>query len=212
VKSTVWARASAALLVALLVELLGGRVARAGEPKLAPDEGIVLCKGVATTLRYVEYWRVGARKGFYVSMRDVLTPRVVKAGRYYLHTYTTIYRNVFPPRFPEPTDMAATIDVEPGSVTYFGDLSATPERRGRGVRWNFSSALTPATLQRARQVFPWLEKYPLYVPKQGGGVIPVRWSTEPLLPKPIPGEQRYGSQALPGGAFRVSSAPVPATH
>ena len=72
--------------------------AREREPKLANDEAIVLCRGTSATVRTVEYWRVGTKRGFDLSMRGVLTPQVVKAGRYYLHTYSTIYRNVFAPR------------------------------------------------------------------------------------------------------------------
>jgi hypothetical protein len=71
------------------VSLLTADVSRAGEPKLAPDEAIVICKATAATLRNMEYWRVGQKHGFFVTLRGTLTPRVVKAGRYYLHTYST---------------------------------------------------------------------------------------------------------------------------
>jgi hypothetical protein len=185
------------------------RIARAGEPKLADDEAIVLCRGVSSTLRSVEYWRVGAKSGFYVSMSGSLTPQVVKAGRYYLRTYSTVYRNVFAPNFPEPGDRAATVEVRAGSVTYFGDLTATAVRGFHRVRWNFTNALKPATLLTAEKSFPWLRKYPLYVSKEGGEVIPVRWSTDPVPPPPvIPGEQRYGDGAPlrvpPQGQIRLS--------
>lgn len=148
-------------------------------------------------LRDVEYWRVGTRSGFFVTMRGVLTPRVVKAGRYYLHTYSTLYRNVFPPTFPEPVDVTAAVDVRPGAVTYFGDVTASQVRTPRGLKWKFAVAVNPATLIRAEKAFPWLQKYPLYVSKKSGEAVPVRWSTEPEPPKPVPGEQRYGSVSVP---------------
>jgi hypothetical protein len=168
-------------------------VSWAGEPKLADDDAIVLCRGTSTTLRYVEYWRVGTKSGFLISMRGMLKPQVVKAGRYYLHSYSTIFRNVFPPRFPEPENSAATVEVRAGSVTYFGDLTASPVRDFHRIRWNFALALRPATLLEAQKSFPWLQKHPLFVSKEGGEVVPVRWSTDPEPPPPvIPGEQRYG--------------------
>jgi len=171
---------------------LAAVAARAGEPKLRADEGIVLCRGTVTTLRYVEYRRVGARDDFYVMLRGVLTPRVVKAGRYYLRTYSTIYRNVFPPAFPEPAATADTVEVRAGSVTYVGDLTATQNRGLHRIWWSFALALNSATLLQARKSFPWLQKYPLYVARAGGEVVPVRWSTEPPPAPPPPGEQRYG--------------------
>jgi hypothetical protein len=194
VKLPKWPRAGMALLALLsLGALQGACAAREGEPKLADDEAIVLCRGTSSTLRNVEYWRVGAKKGFDVFMRGELTPQVVKAGRYYLHTYSPVYRNVFPPRFPEPSDSAATVEVRAGSVTYFGDLVAAPVRDFHRIRWNFSMTLRPETLLEAQKDFPWLRKHPLYVSKDGGEVVPVRWSTDPVPPPKVPGEQRYGA-------------------
>jgi hypothetical protein len=199
-------RAGVGLLVCCLFGALHDvRVARAGEPQLAADDAIVLCRGVSPTLRNVEYWRVGTKGGFYVAMQGVLTPQVVKAGRYYLHSYSAVYRNVFPPRFPEPGNTAATVEVRAGSVTYFGDLTASPVHELRRIRWRFALALRPATLLDAQKAFPWLRKYPLYVSKEGGEVVPVRWSTEPASPPVQPGEQRYGSAGQPpGGQIRLS--------
>jgi hypothetical protein len=181
--------------------LLAQSAARADEPKLAPDEAIVLCRGTGAMLRDLEYWRVGTRSGFLVTMRGVLTPHVVKAGRYYLHAYSTLYRNVFPPAFPEPVDLAAAVDVHPRAVTYFGDVTASQVRMPGGLKWKFAVAVNPATLIRAQKAFPWLQKYPLYVAQKGREVVPVRWSTQPEPPKPVPGEQRFG----------LVSAPVPAS-
>jgi hypothetical protein len=200
VKSLGWPRACTALLVLVFLGALQNvRIARAGEPKLADDDAIVLCRGVSTTLRNVEYWRVGTKSGFFVSMRGALTPQVVKAGRYYLHSYSTIYRNVFAPGFPEPDNIAATVEVRAGSVTYFGDLTATAVHDYRRIRWNFSMALRPETLLQAQKAFPWLRKHPLYVSKDGGEVVPVRWSTDPAPPPVVPGEQRYGAADMPFG-------------
>jgi hypothetical protein len=163
-------------------------VARAGEPRLAADEALVLCRGVAPTLRYVQYRRVGTKSDVYIDMRGVLTPHVVKAGHYYLFSYATAFRNVFPPRFPEPTDPSASVDVRAGSVTYFGDLSAEPSRGSHQIKWKFAMALRPETLLDAEKSFPWLRKHPLYVSKEGGEV-PVRWSTDPLPPPAVHGKE-----------------------
>jgi hypothetical protein len=199
-----WSRAGTALLALVSLGVLqDARVAQAGEPKLADDEAVVLCRGSSDTLRYVEYWRVGAKNGFFVSMRGGLTPQVVKAGRYYLHSYSSVYRNVLSPRFPEPADPAASIEVRAGSVTYFGDLKASPIRDFRRIRWNFGVALRPETLQQAEKSYPWLRKYPLYVSKEGGEAVPVRWSTDPVPPPP-PGEQRYGDVTQPARAVSVN--------
>ena len=172
----------------------------------------MLCRGTSSTLRNVEYWRVGAKKGFDVFMRGELTPQVVKAGRYYLHTYSPVYRNVFPPRFPEPSDSAATVEVRAGSVTYFGDLVAAPVRDFHRIRWNFSMTLRPETLLEAQKDFPWLRKHPLYVSKDGGEVVPVRWSTDPVPPPKVPGEQRYGanepSSTATAGQVRMARASI----
>jgi hypothetical protein len=184
--------------------------AREGEPKLADDEAIVLCRGTSATVRNVEYWRVGTKRGFDVSMRGGLTPQVVKAGRYYLHTYSTVFRNVFAPRFPEPAGTSATFEVPAGGVTYLGDLTAAPVRDFYRIHWNFSVVLRPETLLEAEHAFPWLRKHPLYVSKDGGEAVPVRWSTDPAPPPIVPGEQRYGvngpSAGVPTGQMRLSRA------
>src|ERR1700731_2577115 len=55
-------RAGVGLLVCCLFGALQDvRVARAGEPQLAADDAIVLCRGVSPTLRNVEHWRVGTK-------------------------------------------------------------------------------------------------------------------------------------------------------
>jgi hypothetical protein len=185
------------------------RVVRAGEPKLAGDEAIVLCRGDSPTLRYVEYWRVGVKTGFSITMRGVLTPRVVKAGRYYLHSYSTVFRNVFPPEYPEPTDMTATVDVRPGSVTYFGDLTAAFVRQPPGIKWSFALALKPDTLLQAAKSYPWLKKYPLYVSTAGGEAVPVSWSTDPIPPVPVPGDRLYGDERRrPIGSSQIGVATI----
>jgi hypothetical protein len=204
VKSRGWPHAgkvfpALAVLTALVLPLLLPRVVRAGEPKLASDDAIVLSRGVSPTLRDVEYWRVGAKTGFTVTMKGVLMPRVVKAGRYYLHSYSTIYRNVFPPHFPEPDNQGATIEVRAGSVTYFGDLTGSLIRDPPRIRWGFGLALKTATLLEAEKSFPWLKKYPLYVAKEGGEAVRVRWSTEPAPPPAVPGDRLYGNNGGPSG-------------
>jgi hypothetical protein len=214
VKSTGWSRttgwpARAALLALAAVIVLLAERARADEPKLAPDEAIVLCRGTGAMLRNLEYWRVGTRSGFFVTMRGVLTPHVVKAGRYYLHSYSAQYRNVFPPTFPEPVDVAAAVDVRPGAVTYFGDVTASQVRTTRGLKWTFAVTVDRATLIRAQKSFPWLQNYPLYVWKKGGAVVPVRWSTEPEPPRPAPGEQRYGDAQTGPPTESVTRFPGP---
>jgi hypothetical protein len=194
VKLLAWPRASTALLALILTSALQGVcVARGGEPKLADDEAIVLCRGTSATVRNVEYRRVGAKSGFDVSMRGGLRPQVVKAGRYYLHSYTTIFRNVFPPRFPEPTDTATTFSIPAGSVTYLGDVTAVPVREFRSIKWNFSVVLKSGTLLEAQKSFPWLRKHPLYISTDGGEPVPVRWSTDPAPPPIVPGDRLYGS-------------------
>jgi hypothetical protein len=212
-RTTGWAARAALLALAAVLALLAQSVARADEPKLAPDEAIVLCTGTGAMLRDLEYWRVGTRRGFSVSMRGVLTPRVVKAGRYYLHSYSTLYRNVFPPTFPEPVDVAAAVDVRPGAVTYFGDVTVSQVKTVRGPKWNFAVTANPATLIKAQKSFPWLQKYPLYVSKKGGEVVPVRWSTHPEPPKPVSGEQRYGSERpLRTGPLTTSPTRIPGSR
>jgi hypothetical protein len=204
--------------MALLALLFAGALqsvcaAREREPKLADDEAIVLCRGTSATVRTVEYWRVGTKRGFDLSMRGGLTPQVVKAGRYYLHTYSTIYRNVFAPRFPEPAGTTATFEVPAGSVTYLGDLTAVPVRDFHVLKWNFAVALRPETLLDAQKAFPWLRKHPLYVSKEGGEAVPVRWSTDPAPPPIVPGEQRYAasgpSSTMPAQQVRMARAATP---
>ena len=214
VKLLTWPRAGAALLALVFSGALQSVcAAREGEPKLADDEAIVLCRGTSSTVRTVEYWRVGTKRGFDVSMRGGLTPQVVKAGRYYLHTYSTIFRNVFAPRFPEPAGTTATFEVPAGSVTYLGDLTAEPVRDYQRIKWNFSVVLRPETLLEAQHAFPWLRKHPLYVSKDGGEAVPVRWSTDPAPPPIVPGEQRYGSygpsSTTPAGQVRMARAATP---
>jgi hypothetical protein len=211
VKSLAWSRAGTVLLALVFAGALQSVcAARDGEPKLADDEAIVLCRGTSTTVRNVEYWRVGTKRGFDISMRGGLTPQVVKAGRYYLHTYSTIYRNVFAPRFPEPAGTTATFDVPAGGVTYLGDLTAAPIRDFHVLKWNFAVALRPETLLEAQKAFPWLRKHPLYVSKDGGEAVPVRWSTDPAPPPIVPGEQRYAvtgpSSTMPAGRVRMARA------
>jgi hypothetical protein len=158
----------------------------------------------------VEYWRIGTKKGFDVWMRGELKPQVVKAGRYYVHTYSTVFRNVIAPRFPEPSDATATVEVRAGSVTYLGDLVAAPVRDFHRIRWNFSMTLRAETLLEAQKDFPWLRKHPLYVSKDGGEVVPVRWSTDPAPPPAVPGDQRYGgnrpSSTVAVGQVRMARA------
>jgi hypothetical protein len=187
-----WTRLSAAL-TAFGASLLTANAARAGEPKLAPDEAIVICKATAATLRNMEYWRVGQKDGFFVTMRGTLTPRVVKAGRYYLHTYSTFYRNIFPPTFTEPRDTTGTIDVLPGSVTYFGDVTATQIADRSGLTWRFAVALNPKTLLAAERAFPWVREYPLYVSKADGTSMRVRWSNDHEPSHGVSGGELYGS-------------------
>ena len=71
-------------------------------------------------------------------------------------------------------------------------------------------AIRPETLLQAQKTFPWLRKHPLYVSKEGGEVVPVRWSTDPVPPPVVPGEQRYGvdrpSSGAPTGQARLSLA------
>jgi hypothetical protein len=184
-----------AAFLALVTSLLPVNAPRAGEPKLAADEAIVLCRATATTLRNVEYWRVGAKSGFFVTMRGTLTPHVVKAGRYYLHSYSTIYRNIFPPVMPEPQSLTATVDVPAGSVTYIGDVTVSQiVERGR-VNWRFAVRLNPKTLLSAEKSFPWLEKYPLYASKSDGEAMRVRWSNDREPVRGVPGEQVLGGLA-----------------
>ena len=213
-KSLAWPRAGMALLALLFASALPSVcAAREREPKLANDEAIVLCRGTSATVRTVEYWRVGAKRGFDLSMRGGLTPQVVKAGRYYLHTYSTIYRNVFAPRFPEPAGTTATFEVPAGSVTYLGDLTAAPVREFHVLKWNFAVTLRPETLLEAQKDFPWLRKHPLYVSKEGGEAVPVRWSTDPAPPPIVPGEQRYAvsgrSSTMPAEQVRMARAGTP---
>lgn len=214
VKILTYPRVGAALLaLAFAGALQSVCAARESEPKLADDEAIVLCRGTSTTVRIVEYRRIGTKRGFDVSMRGGLTPQVVKAGRYYLHTYSTIFRNVFAPRFPEPADTTATFEVPAGSVTYLGDLTAERVRDYQRIKWNFSVVLRPESLLEAQKTFPWLRKHPLYVLKDGGEPVPVRWSTDPAPPPIVPGEQRYGSygpsSTTPAGQVRMARAATP---
>jgi hypothetical protein len=214
VKLLAYSRVRGALLaLAFSGALQSVCAARESEPKLADDEAIVLCRGTSTTVRNVEYRRIGTKQGFDVSMRGGLTPQVVKAGRYYLHTYSTIFRNVFAPRFPEPTGTTATFEVPAGSVTYLGDLTAEPVRDYRRIKWTFSVVLRPESLLEAQKAFPWLRKHPLYVLKDGGEAVPVRWSTDPAPPPLVPGEQRYGSygpsSTTPAGQVRMARAATP---
>jgi hypothetical protein len=214
VKLLAYSRVRGALLaLAFSGALQSVCAARESEPKLADDEAIVLCRGTSTTVRNVEYRRIGTKQGFDVSMRGGLTPQVVKAGRYYLHTYSTIFRNVFAPRFPEPTGTTATFEVPAGSVTYLGDLTAEPVRDYRRIKWNFSVVLRPESLLEAQKAFPWLRKHPLCVLKDGGEAVPVRWSTDPAPPPLVPGEQRYGSygpsSTTPPGQVRMARAATP---
>ena len=214
VKLLAYSRVRGALLaLAFSGALQSVCAARESEPKLADDEAIVLCRGTSTTVRNVEYRRIGTKQGFDVSMRGGLTPQVVKAGRYYLHTYSTIFRNVFAPRFPEPTGTTATFEVPAGSVTYLGDLTAEPVRDYRRIKWTFSVVLRPESLLEAQKAFPWLRKHPLYVLKDGGEAVPVRWSTDPAPPPLVPGEQRYGSygpsSTTPPGQVRMARAATP---
>jgi hypothetical protein len=214
VKLLAYSRVRGALLaLAFSGALQSVCAARESEPKLADDEAIVLCRGTSTTVRNVEYRRIGTKQGFDVSMRGGLTPQVVKAGRYYLHTYSTIFRNVFAPRFPEPTGTTATFEVPAGSVTYLGDLTAEPVRDYQRIKWNFSVVLRPESLLEAQKAFPWLRKHPLYVLKDGGEAVPVRWSTDPAPPPLVPGEQRYGSygpsSTTPPGRVRMARAATP---
>jgi hypothetical protein len=214
VKLLAYSRVRGALLaLAFSGALQSVCAARESEPKLADDEAIVLCRGTSTTVRNVEYRRIGTKQGFDVSMRGGLTPQVVKAGRYYLHTYSTIFRNVFAPRFPEPTGTTATFEVPAGSVTYLGDLTAEPVRDYQRIKWNFSVVLRPESLLEAQKAFPWLRKHPLYVLKDGGEAVPVRWSTDPASPPLVPGEQRYGSygpsSTTPPGQVRMARAATP---
>jgi len=214
VKLLAWPRAGMALLALVCsVALNTVCAAREGEPKLADDEAIVLCRGTSTTVRVVEYWRVGTKSGFDLSMRGTLTPQVVKAGRYYLHTYSTIYRNVFAPRFPEPADTTSTFVIPAGSVTYLGDVTAAPVRDFRRIKWNFAVTLRSQTLLEAQKTFPWLRKLPLYISRDGGEAVPVRWSTDPLPPPAVPGERRYGvngpSSTIPTGQVRMARAATP---
>jgi hypothetical protein len=214
VKLLAYSRVRGALLaLAFSGALQSVCAARESEPKLADDEAIVLCRGTSTTVRNVEYRRIGTKQGFDVSMRGGLTPQVVKAGRYYLHTYSTIFRNVFAPRFPEPADTTTTFVVPAGSVTYLGDLTAEPVRDYQRIKWNFSVVLRPESLLEAQKAFPWLRKHPLYVLKDGGEAVPVRWSTDPAPPPLVPGEQRYGSygpsSTTPPGQVRMARAATP---
>jgi hypothetical protein len=200
-----WAR-SRAILVAFASTLPSLNAPRAGEPKLAADEAIVLCRATSTTLRNMEYWRVGAKSGFFVTMRGTLTPRVVKAGRYYMHTYSTIYRTVFPSVMPEPKSLTATVDVPAGSVTYIGDVTVSQiVDRGR-VNWRFAVRLNPRTLLEAEKSFPWLEKYPLYASKSDGEALRVRWSNDRSPARGVPGEEVFGG--ITDEPWRFSGATV----
>jgi hypothetical protein len=160
-----------------LAATLGQALDRA--PSLKDNEAIVLIRTSCGSVRVLEFWQFGKREGFTLMACTSLHPLTVKAGHYYLHSYTPIYVNAGRATQKEPSSEEATLDVQAGAVTYLGDLFIQEDRsRLNELGWKSQIDFRRATLLEAKRDFPWLEKLPLFTDRVGRPPVPVSWSTD----------------------------------
>jgi hypothetical protein len=163
-------------VLAMLTGTLASPLARSEvyhEPHLAHDEAILIYRTDFPSLKELIFWRVDARGSFMA--RDLgRAPMVVKAGWYFLRSYTTMYTNLTADIFPEPKGREDAIELISGAVSYIGDVIGTLTPDGAPA-FNVKIEIRRETLVKARDLSPWLEKYPLFVSMQGREPTPMSW-------------------------------------
>ncbi len=141
------------------------------EPHLASDEAVLLHGVHFSMLRQLSFWRVDKPGNFAISGS---APRVVKAGWYFLRSYTTAYVDLKTDVFPTPQRLEDAIEVISGAVTYIGDVIGTINK-DKHPPVSVKIEVRRETLVKAHETCPWVEKYPLFVSLQGREPRPMSW-------------------------------------
>ncbi len=102
-------------------------------------------------------------------------PLVVAAGRYYLHSFRSMYDDVKDLKYARPDDADASFVVDAGTATYIGNWIVTEKRNLRGVNWEILKDYSPETLEYFLEKHPELASYPLYLTTEEGGHFPYSW-------------------------------------
>jgi hypothetical protein len=152
----------------------GAVPADAVEP--GPGEAIVLAgcddDGSLRALDFREYWQ---KDKFTLNLHEALSPQIVKAGRYSLHSFVPVDPYASPGQYSDPKNLADTFEIKAGSVTYIGDFKTRRDADPSVHAWTVTVSFHPELLLEAKQHFPWLMKYPLYMAKVGERAQPVKW-------------------------------------
>jgi len=142
------------------------------EPHLAHDEAILIYGLHFPSVRTLVFWRVDSRGSF--SASDEVAPKVVKAGWYFLRSYTTMYTDLAADVFPAPNRPEEGIELISGAVNYIGDVIGTING-DRHPPVNVKIEVKRETLIKAHEQSRWLEKYPLFISLQGREPTPLSW-------------------------------------
>ncbi|MDP2325591.1 MAG: hypothetical protein Q8N51_16405 [Gammaproteobacteria bacterium] len=147
-------------------------------PTLGSDEGIVLVGLGLGDLRQMQFILWGEKSGFIVSMSGPMRPRVVKAGHYYLRSVITSDSSAMTWVPPQPERASSTFEVRAGSATYLGNFWAIAGEKRGTVDWKVKIYYRSEALLKAKEAYPWLEQFPLFVSKVGSSPLAVSWSAE----------------------------------
>lgn len=101
----------------------------------------------------------------------------VKPGRYYLRTLGVGYMNVTNTPLEQPKNLADTILVVSGGVTYIGDWSTSEPHTNDPMKARFDVNIDYSNSApiRAAQLAPELRKLPLFLSKAGAPLVPMTW-------------------------------------
>ena len=160
---------------------LGGMShARASEPSLEVDQGIVICSWRSDLYsHYLRFRQFHSRLTFSITADaygEPPTPAVAQAGRYYLFSHGQPFRNVSNPIFPEPRDERGTFQVLNGAVNYLGDWDLRTSRAQEMSSASAKVTIDHASIFYAKRAYPWLEKYQLFVSVPGRDSYALSWT------------------------------------
>jgi hypothetical protein len=157
----------------------GERDAFGFELTLESDQGFVLCSLTTSDpslIRSLEFRQFDFPPTFNV-VRDIKIetpiPSIAKLGRYYLEGSYSIFANVGKALYRKPADERGTFEIVNGAVNYIGDWFVDKQH----VRFTVHLE----TIARFRRVYPWLEKYQLFVSIPGTESFALSWKQVPEL-------------------------------
>jgi hypothetical protein len=171
-------RRTAVAAIASSLAALAPSFATAFEIKPREDEGIVVCGAYFWMVRDVSFRRLGTNKHFTIIQQPfgAQTPQAVKAGRYYLWTYSPMATDIHATQYQPPENDRDTLEIAPGTVTYLGDIFASQAVDSLHPI-TMRIVVRTATLREAVKTYPWLAHYPLRVVLQGKAPVPLPWDS-----------------------------------